>query len=311
MANNGEGSSSQINYSLKHKNTLENKRTDVSKAIAKWKVSGDKIDDLNGRGASVPRIPAKGSRKGCMRGKGGPNNGSYKYRGVRQRTWGKWVAEIREPNRGKKVWLGTYETPHQAACAYDEAASAMYGTYARLNLPQYQANQSSDESSTVATMQDWRPVFDDSNIEQCNQEVLSILDTSVPFVTNQALVKEEPVEEPVEVSKESLSTQDIYEDEEQELNMVDMDEIMDILNFSADHIDSSPNPIPGSEFCDTNENMHSKECSELSHHLENKTNVKGFDGDSEFDFLKPGRPEDLKVSFDATGMLNFDSNMGV
>ncbi|KAF8075565.1 hypothetical protein N665_1080s0004 [Sinapis alba] len=75
------------------------------------------------------------SRKGCMRGKGGPENASCTYKGVRQRTWGKWVAEIREPNRGARLWLGTFDTSREAALAYDSAARKLYGAEAHLNLP--------------------------------------------------------------------------------------------------------------------------------------------------------------------------------
>ncbi|KAL0731825.1 hypothetical protein Bca4012_027919 [Brassica carinata] len=76
------------------------------------------------------------SRKGCMRGKGGPDNASCTYKGVRQRTWGKWVAEIREPNRGARLWLGTFDTSREAALAYDSAARKLYGAEAHLNLPE-------------------------------------------------------------------------------------------------------------------------------------------------------------------------------
>ena len=113
--------------------------------------------DPKADGGVVADNPKRSSavNKRALREDGG---GAMRYRGVRRRPWGRYAAEIRDPQSKERRWLGTFDTAEEAACAYDCAARAMRGLKARTNFVYPTSPQPSS-----ATTEHFLPNFNNSN----------------------------------------------------------------------------------------------------------------------------------------------------
>ncbi|XP_073271127.1 pathogenesis-related genes transcriptional activator PTI6-like [Primulina huaijiensis] len=117
------------------------------------------VEEISFRTSSTQQLPGRYQDRFNKKRRGIPTGNDVtsrkKFRGVRQRPWGRWAAEIRDPNIGKRVWLGTYDTPEEAATVYDSAAVKLKGPAAVTNFPVASpATDSATESEPVSSGND-------------------------------------------------------------------------------------------------------------------------------------------------------------
>ncbi|XP_027080675.1 ethylene-responsive transcription factor CRF2-like [Coffea arabica] len=146
-----------------------------------WRSRGSAAPAAAGNGTSTTNKKRKKSSGGVGKGKQtrvAEGSNVKKFRGVRQRPWGKWAAEIRDPSRRVRLWLGTYDTAEEAAMVYDHAAIQLRGPDALTNFATPPARSVSSPPPESATCSGYNSGEESHNNQRSPKSVLRFASTS-------------------------------------------------------------------------------------------------------------------------------------
>ncbi|XP_041004294.1 ethylene-responsive transcription factor ERF039-like [Juglans microcarpa x Juglans regia] len=103
------------------------------------------------------------------------------FRGVRKRSWGRYVSEIRLPGQKTRIWLGSFGSPEMAARAHDSAAFFLKGNSACLNFPELAELLPKPDS---CSRRDIQSAAAKAALFEVTDDRTSLLDTTEPETTS-------------------------------------------------------------------------------------------------------------------------------